>query len=281
MQCSPRIYLYLILMVIILQLLLVLMNIYMQSKHYKLEKYQEVFTKNTYLFMENLTLEKYFETAPETRRIVQDRYAEIIDSQEIQVQQFNNSLLWQRRTYNEKLLNLIKERQQLHTTLNELLPELSKNVSYIHGHHLAYLKNSVRHVDYKEHFASKRNFSKKTSEPASELDILAAAISVQRSMLEIIEIFSRIQRGISPKIINNDYSTAIAGFYTSTNRFEVYSLDAQDGLLVEEIILNGNTFEKSLGKFLQLEQTILATQYSLSKSRKDRGTGNTRWWCNP
>lgn len=249
--------LYLLISVIIFQLLLVGMNLYLQARHDQIEDQQNTFVKNASFYLENLSLEKDIEDNPKSQEELLNRYEILIKASEINNLGFNTTLLKQRIQSNNELFKLFERRNQLHTRINEILPPLAQSVSYIHEHHLAYLKNITRHGTLKQGRINPNRFTKKATEPASEIDIISVAIEIQRSMLEIMEVFSRLQRGISPNIIQDDFSEAITAFFEATSRFDDFSLDAQDGLLVEELIVDGNTFEESFKNFLQLEQTIL------------------------
>ncbi len=250
-------YLYLVIFIIILQLLLVGINLYLQSRHDQVEDQQNTFVKNASFYLENLSLEKDIEDNPKSQEELLNRYEILIKASEINNLGFNTPLLKQRIQSNNELFKLFERRSQLHARINEILPALAQSVTFIHEHHLAYLKNNSRHGTLDKSQINPNRFTKKATEPASELDIVSVAIEIQSSMIEIMEVFSRLQRGISPNIIQDDFSDAITAFFKATSRFEDFSVDAQDGLLVEELIMEGNTFEESFKNFLQLEQSIL------------------------
>jgi signal transduction histidine kinase/ActR/RegA family two-component response regulator len=75
-------------------------------------------------------------------------------------------------------------------------------------------------------------------------------------MLDIFETFSKLKRGFPAAAISFEFKKKIQTLYQMTNKLEDYSLDAQDGLLVEELLLNGRSFEKSFDRFLTIENNI-------------------------
>lgn len=265
---SLKSHLHLILLAISLQLILVISAIYTHSKLVEIQNQQNLFTEHVNLFLENLALEKEIENSAKSPAFLNLQYQRLIESIESHHQQIETSFLTKRTNYNRDLYKYLTQRHQIYKQLNEIMPSMAKSVSYIHEHHLAYLQNLINRKGFQQdNDDDDQRSTGHISEPTTELKIIEIAINIQNSMLEIIEIFSRLRRQVSPENIINDFTTSIHAFYAVTNAFEELSLDAQDGLLIEELIISGITFENSFNDLLKLEQSIEQTQIALNKNK--------------
>ncbi len=189
------------------------------------------------------------------------------------------AMVTERQTLINNLAAVIRQQRQIHEHINGLLPKLSTSVQYIHEHHITYLKNLLyRGKKFQDYDTDASSFERSPIKSAPELDIIKAAIAIQNSMLDTFEVFSRLQRGYSPKSVNEDFTEKIELFYKAINTFEDYSLDAQDGLLVEELLINGRIFEDSFRQFIQLEQKhhSLAADLELNKKLFIERTGQQK-----
>ena len=164
-------------------------------------------------------------------------------------------------------VDLLKEQHRLHRHLNALLPVLTESVRYIHEHHIATMKNlTARGQDYQD-YDTGPEFRKSPVQSYSELDIIQAAVSIQSIMLDIFATFSKLERGYPPTKIRAEFEEHVNTFYHNVNTFEDYSLDAQDGILVEELLINGRTFESSFKRFLVIESKITALSQEMEVNR--------------
>lgn len=257
--------LYILVLTILLQLVAVSIDLYYQNKHDKLEDYYSLFSEVENSFLNTLVLEKDAELSRSAQERLLLQYRDMISANSEYDLKLNNQLFEERIVIHTDLFNLWERRTTLHARLNEILPALAESVSYIHKHHLAYIKNFLRRTSV----ISAQITESDDNRSGSELDIISAAIDIQRSMLELIEVFSRLQRGFSPKNVSNDFKAAITSFYQVTNDFEDFSLDAQDGILVEELLKDGGTFEESFREFLTLETDIETIHIKSENNRKD------------
>ncbi|MFH0782655.1 MAG: ATP-binding protein [Pseudomonadota bacterium] len=148
------------------------------------------------------------------------------------------------------------QRDILLDSVNTILPELVKSVRYIHEHHIAYMKNLFDRGKALQDYDTAESFTRSSVKSASELDIIKMAVAIQNRLLDIYNSFYDLQRGLNPSDIKAVFTERIQRFYTAINQFEDYSLDAQDGLLVEELLLNGRTFENAFLQLLNIEQQI-------------------------
>lgn len=263
-----RSYLYVIICAIVLQLLMVGIEFYYHHRHLEIEQHHEDFSEQEQRFLTILISEKDARLfLPGAQEKLLAEYQKLISVSDELGLYFDTSLLKQRITILKDLFSLLQARGDTYTKLNVILPALASSVSYIHEHHITYLKNLFRRGISEQDYDEVADTTVRTTQPTSELDILLSAINIQNCMLELIEIFSRLQRGVSPVIINDDFSRSITKFYKATNSFENSSLDAQDGLLVEELLLNGKTLEKSFKQFLSLEQSIVRKETALNTNR--------------
>jgi len=145
---------------------------------------------------------------------------------------------------------------QLRQTINNRLDELTRSVRYIHEHHIASLKNFLQRNQFKEEPYPRNNSEGKdpiTSAP--ELDIIQQTIAIQNILADIISNFYLLEDTQTPLKLQNEFLNNISRFYSTINILESSSLDAQDGLLVEELLDSGRIFENSFSRLIQLEET--------------------------
>lgn len=141
---SLKTYLYCIFIAIILQLTMVAADFFLHTVHEKLETRQQHFSANERLFLKNLSLEESIERFPEVQKTLLSQYDSIIkESQEYDLE-LDLNLLNQRITLNKDLFSLWETQDKLHAKINAILPGLTGSVSYIHQHHIAYVKNLVK-----------------------------------------------------------------------------------------------------------------------------------------
>jgi len=132
------------------------------------------------------------------------------------------------------------------------LTELTRSVRYIHEHHLTTLKNFMAHGEDRE-LEGRIDFSlqgKSPSRSAPEPDIIAQAVSIQHALVDILNDFYQINDKADFAALEAQFHAHLRQFYDSTKRFESFSLDAQDGLLVEELLDSGRTLERQFGLLL-------------------------------
>ena len=162
----------------------------------------------------------------------------------------------------KKRSNLLQQLHQnqligvsLRQTLNENLDQLTGSIKYIHEHHIASLKNFLSRSQVKED-AYPGDFSteKHATISAPELDIIQETVSIQHTLAEIMRNFYILKDSKDPPALQSDFSSNISMFYKAINTFESYSLDAQDGLLVEELLGFGRKFENSFSKLVESEK---------------------------
>lgn len=164
-------------------------------------------------------------------------------------------------------IHFVKEQRQLHKEIQAMLPVLTDSVRYIHEHHIAYMKNLLARGQVAQNYNDEPVYEKNAVKSAKELDIIKAAVSIQSSMLEIFAIFSKLEHGYSPSYIRLEFERYVKAFYANVNKFEDYSLDAQDGILVEELLINGRTFETNFHRLLVLDNTIETLSLDMSLNR--------------
>ena len=206
-------------------------------------------------FLEALSLEKGALDDPAQDPGVLRKYDEITGLLGATASDLNGDLD-RRRTLFETYAASQKEQRGLHQNLNSLLPKLIDSVRYIHEHHIAYLKNIMARGKESQDYDIGPAFQKSPVHSAPELDIIQTAASIQSIMLEIFSTFSRLEQGSSAAEIHSAFQKHIKSFYQAVNAYEDYSLDAQDGILVEELLINGRTFETSFTRFVVIEETV-------------------------
>jgi signal transduction histidine kinase len=168
--------------------------------------------------------------------------------------------------------NLFDMHQNLARQLKEvrrLLPNLIDSVRYIHEHHIAYLKNLLRRGHVTQDWDVSDEFKRSAVISAPELEIIRSAVAVQNRLLDIFTIFYKMQIGDPPSTLSDEFRRRIKDFYSTVNKFEDYSLDAQDGLLVEELLINGRKFEDAFSNLLEGESLIKLLSHQLAQNRDD------------
>ncbi len=150
---------------------------------------------------------------------------------------------------NEKIKFRLKDE------VRKLLSGLLDSVHYIHEHHIVTLKNLLkRNLAREEVDLLGKPFAKNPQRSAPELDIIGQAVSIQNSLTAIFDNFYSISTPRDLPVIEKDFKENMQAFYRAVNTFEDYSLDAQDGLLVEELLDSGRVFEKSIVDLAHLEE---------------------------
>lgn len=156
----------------------------------------------------------------------------------------------------ETLYQTQQETTAQYADVRLLIPDLIASVRYIHKHHIAYLKNLLRRGHDTQDWDTNRDFKRSPIKSASELDIISSAVSIQNSLLEVFALFYKLLAGEPASTLKDEFQHKINLFYTAVNSFEDFSLDAQDGLLVEELLITGRQFEGSFKNLLTLEDNI-------------------------
>jgi len=143
---------------------------------------------------------------------------------------------------------------ELRKVVNNRLNNLNEGVRYIHEHHIATLKNfSIRNQIREKAYQSAAVQRKSSVQSAPELDIIQQTVTIQHTLSDIIQIFYILKDSQTPLHLEKDFIGHITRFYNAVNTFESYSLDAQDGLIVEELLDSGRTFENSFFELVHLK----------------------------
>jgi signal transduction histidine kinase/ActR/RegA family two-component response regulator len=173
---------------------------------------------------------------------------------------YDNSLLNSRRTIYDHLYESSRKSEQHIRRVRQLFPDLINSVKYVHEHHITYLKNLMRRgrltQDYDPDSDVDADFSRSAVHAAPELDIVRMAVAIQSRLLDLLAIFNKVHFGDNPSTLKAAFQHKIKDFYDAVNTFEDYSLDTQDGLLVEELLINGRPFEDHFNQLLAGEIQI-------------------------
>jgi hypothetical protein len=167
----------------------------------------------------------------------------------------------------EEWYGLQDNSSKLYLKVQNLLPNLVDSVRYIHRRHLTYMKNLLSRNVYSQDYDVGGSFARSQVKAAPELDIIGAAVAIQTSLLDIFNCFYELQRGYAPALVKDKFSDRIQYFFNRVNTFEDFSLDAQDGLLVEELLKNGRSFQDWFTNLLNLEQDKSKHSISLVQNR--------------
>lgn len=163
--------------------------------------------------------------------------------------------LKERKEIYAKLFDVQERTKVLYAKVNDVLPSLLESVRYIHEHHIAYMKNLLSRGAYTQDWDTGESFKRSSVRSAPEPYIIEAAVGIQTGLIDLLLSFYDLQNDKALSQVKTKFSNGIKQFYETVNRFEDYSLDAQDGLLVEELLINGRAFEDWFKALLNNEQT--------------------------
>jgi len=179
----------------------------------------------------------------------------------------SNKFLSERETAFNKLFKISKETRKTYSDVHTILLNLIADVKYIHEHHIAYLKNLFRRNTPKQDYDTGGAFKRSSVKSATEPDIIKVAVSIQSSLASVHDIFYRMQRDEDLKEVERAFSEKIKRFFLDVITFENDSLDAQDGILVEELLQSGRQFEKLFRYLLTAEQEKMNLMVQLKRNR--------------
>ncbi|MDM8553233.1 response regulator [Desulfococcaceae bacterium HSG7] len=159
------------------------------------------------------------------------------------------------RTYAlDKKFEIDSESVWLNYTVNDALFDLIESVRYIHKHHVAYFENLLRSERFTQKDDTETGFQSNDAKSVLEIEIIKIVFAIQNSLTNLVHTFFTLDRkGYDPSGVGEEFTKSIKHFYTSVNMFENHSLDAQDGILVEELLIKGRSFEKSFLKLVSYE----------------------------
>lgn len=253
---SLKSHLLIFLLVVVLQLVIVLTTILLTRHKTDLEQRSSLFLEAEQRFFTILTMEKQPFVQLSDLHSVQDAYNSLAALVIHTHLPLNTATIGKRIKLSQELHRVWEERERLHDQIASLMPKLSANIAYIHQHHLASLEEMIRNNNVLPSEEQNETFTRTATGGGTELQKIRAAIAIQNSMLKVYQVFGKLQRIPIPLDTATTFSTTIEQFYQAVNNFEDYSPDAQDGLLVEELLLNGKVFEGSFIKFVQYEGMI-------------------------
>lgn len=151
------------------------------------------------------------------------------------------------------LYNVFGEAAILHKLVQNRLEILIDSVRYIHEHHVASLKNFSRRNQAQETVQPiSKQFQKSDTRSASELDIIQQVVVIQQLLSDIRAKFHLLREEPGISQLKKELRKDLSSFYKAVNTFEDFSLDAQDGLLVEDLLENGRLFERSFDTLANL-----------------------------
>ncbi len=153
----------------------------------------------------------------------------------------------------QTLHTVLGESAVLHKFVQNRLEILIDSVKYIHEHHVAFLKNFSRHNQTRETVQPvSKQFKKSDTRSAPELDIIQQVVVIQQLLSDIRVKFHLLREQTNISQLKKELRKDLGSFYKAVNTFEDFSLDAQDGLLVEDLLENGRLFERSFDTLANL-----------------------------
>ncbi|SHK60921.1 PAS domain-containing protein [Desulfatibacillum alkenivorans DSM 16219] len=161
--------------------------------------------------------------------------------------------LAQREALFQELYDVTRKSENSYFLVRERFMDLLASVKYIHQHHIVYLRNMVVKGESTPGYGAEDDFKRSSAHSASEVDIVDAASAIRTSLFDAFGIFHALEQGRRVFEVEKAFKSRIEAFYASVNTFEDYSLDAQDGILVEELLQMGREFEDSFENLLVME----------------------------
>lgn len=166
------------------------------------------------------------------------------------------------------LLVTVGENKQLYLDIRTTLPRLVNNVRQIHSYHVEKLNSALFSSKPIDEEKAGEDFKRSSVRSASELDIIDAAVKVQNALLDVVAVFYEMQIASGPEEIEILFQQRMNQFYDAVNQFDDYTLDAQDGLLVEELLLSGKHFKHSFGTLLKNNGKVLLLKDKMSDNQQ-------------
>ncbi len=171
-----------------------------------------------------------------------------------------------RESIYQELVATSREIGRLHDKVSKLLPDLVASVRYIHQHHITYLKNLLHRGHSTQDYDVGPDFKRSAVHAAPEMEIIRMAVAIQNHLLDLFNLFNNLTSGGNPSAAKEAFHKQMHQFYDAVNTFEDYSLDAQDGLLVEELLLTGRQFEADFKYLLTAEAKLISLSGRLEKN---------------
>jgi signal transduction histidine kinase/CheY-like chemotaxis protein/HPt (histidine-containing phosphotransfer) domain-containing protein len=180
----------------------------------------------------------------------------------------NGSFVTERQILFNELSRIYNDKIHLYVNLGKKMDELIESVQYIHEHHIVHMKNLIQLGILNKKYLQTSDFEKNSFESAPELEIIETAISVQAGLQNIQKIFHNINNHHAG-IDKEAFDATIKRFYSHVKSFEEYSLDAQDGILVEELLFEGRKFEKLFTELMRYEFNRELLHEKLDENKDD------------
>jgi PAS domain S-box-containing protein len=183
----------------------------------------------------------------------------------------------QKTTLPDERIAILARRNELLRTIAAMrdearkhLSELFASVHYIHEHHIVFLQNYLDYVRFGSSDTSQDKLWKiYADEAVKEPEIVRKSVNIQYQIANIIYDFGILSEGAVSDKVQNDFVSHIKGFYQSVNRFETLSIDAQDGLFVEELLEQGRLLERKFNRLFKLAMKNNELVQLLSNNRKE------------
>jgi hypothetical protein len=197
------------------------------------------------------------------------RYSQLQENLEEDGSLGGGDLLQGRIDILEKIFNNNVESDRLQQVVRKKLAKLVNSVTYIHEHHIAYLKNFLRDNKIEtDVFFDSKEFVKSSEKSAPEIDIINVSVEIQHIITDIFVNFYALE-GREKGPDEKKFSSNMNSFYKLIRTLDDYSLDAQDGLLVEELLTQGRIFQKSYVTLSTLKSWKYIFQDELRENRVD------------
>jgi len=191
---------------------------------------------------------------PSKHQAVTNRYARLRKIFADFLSDTEDALLASRQFYFNKKFVIDREASFLNIIVQDLFTKLADSVRYIHKHHIVHFKNLMRRGMVQQDYDIGESFQRSPVKSAPEIEIIKISFSIQTSLFDIYNMFNEAGQGRNHSAIKEEFSKIMQQFYSFINTYESYSLDAQDGILVEELLISGRKIEKFFSELVTIEQ---------------------------
>jgi len=193
---------------------------------------------------------------------------DLVGELEVDSQYLRPTFVREREHVFSTLLSTVGENRQFYRDIRNTLPRLMANVREIHTYHIESLQSALSAQAQHVPPESSSRFTKSSARSVSELDIIDAAVQVQNNLLDVVAVFYEMQLDESTGNIEELFQQRMTKFSETVSRFDDFSLDAQDGLLVEELLLSGKHFRQAFGMLLQNNGKISLLKKKLADNQE-------------
>jgi len=193
---------------------------------------------------------------------------DLVDELAVESQLLHPAFIREREHVFNTLMTTVGENRQFYLDIRNSLPLLVADVRHIHAYHIDGLHSIFSSSNLVLPSDMGDGLKQSPDRSVSELDIIDSAVQVQNYLLDVVAVFYEMQLGDSIDNIEDLFQQRMTQFSEAVSSFDDISLDAQDGLLVEELLLIGKHFREAFGMLLKNNGKINLLQKKLADNQQ-------------